>query len=228
MGRIAVLVAVLSVGGACKTRWEATGPQPELYLGADPITRTSTQLSIRMSDMHLPSFVKLNNTAHFVVVTPDRIRVRVNLIHRWAEMTDLDRWKAWLEDETGEVIYPVAVEPLRARPIYEFVYQPHDFTGKPRAFVYKIPVNLWSGGGDYVFYRRQLFRHDLRQLALVMQRRGYEFRYTWQFVSSETGEPIEAEAAQPVRARVAIRRIGDDGAHGGQAGGGVIARLLAK
>jgi hypothetical protein len=207
--RIAVVVGTLA---ACKTHWRADGAQPELYLGTDPLTRTSTPLAIPLHDMNLPSFVRLNNTAHFVVVTKDRIRVRVNLVHRWESMTEIHRWKAWLEDETGAVVYPVAVEPSRARPIYEIVYSPPMQQNAP--FVYRIPVNLWSGGGDYVFYRHGLYRRDLQRLALVMQRRGYEFRYTWHFVDSDTGEPIQSEAAQPVSARIV--RVGQ-GSHAGTA-----------
>ena len=49
-------------------------------------------------------------------------------------------------------------------------------------FVYRIPVNLYDGGGSYVFYQPGFYRRDMKRITLVLQRRGYQFRYTWHFV----------------------------------------------
>lgn len=180
--RIGILLATLVAVGGCKRSWSVESAQPRMFLGADPITRTSTSQSINLADMHLPSQFRLPNTAKVVLVTKDRIRARVRFIHRWQGMTDMNRWKAWLEDDEGNVLYPSAVEKRTTSFINELVVPDRDQLRRKTGFVYRIPVNLYDGGGDYVFYRENLYRRDLNSLTLVLQRRGYQFRYTWHFV----------------------------------------------
>ncbi len=201
IGRVSAVAAAViagAIGFGCKTSWTTETAQPPLNLGPDPVGRTSLPLSIQLSDMHLPRRIVrddgmvqdlpivLPNTAYLVVVNEDRIRARVRLMHRWKEMTDLHRWKAWLETEEGRPMYPSAVEKRASKAINQLAVPEYDrWTGRKTGFVYRIPVNIWDGGGDYVFYKRELFNRDLRRLTLVLQRRDYEFRYTWHFVDGE-------------------------------------------
>jgi len=153
-----------------------------MYLGSDPITRSTTPQSINLADMHLPARLRLPNSAQVVLVTRDRIRARVRFIHRWQGMTDMTRWKAWLEDDRGTKLYPTAVEKRTTAFINTIVVPDIDGLQRKTGFVYRVPVNLYDGGGDYVFYRPGFYRRKMNSMTLVLQRRGYQFRYTWNFV----------------------------------------------
>lgn len=180
--RIGILLAATVALGACKSKWSVEAAQPKMFLGTDPITRTTTSQSINLADMHLPSNYRLPNTAKVVLVTRDRIRARVRFVHRWPSMTDLDRWKAWLEDDRGTKLYPSAVEKRATTFINEILIPDYDAHHNETGFVYHYPVNLYDGGGDYVFYRPGFYTRDTASITLVLQRRGYQFRYTWRFL----------------------------------------------
>jgi hypothetical protein len=199
---LVAMAAALATG--CDHRWHVEGPQPALYLGTQPAARTSVFLAIVLHDMYLPRWVHLANTAHFVVVSPDRVRFRVRLVHRWQTMTDVEGWRAWLEDDTGRRLEPVAVDRRRSRPITTLVVPG---VGRDRGFVYRYAIELYDGGGDYVFYARDIYHRDLRSLALVLHRRGYEFRYTWTFAGGRERDrrrsPTRAHDGARFRLRIA-------------------------
>ncbi|RMH44119.1 MAG: hypothetical protein D6689_03125 [Deltaproteobacteria bacterium] len=188
---LALATAAAVGAGGCDRQWHVRAVQPRLLLGVDPVARSSTEQAILLSDMYLPPGLRLPNSAQIVLVTRDRLRARVRLIHRWKDMTDLNRWKAWLEDDRGRRLYPTAVEPREAGHIHTLVIPERDGFNHDTGFVYRVPVNLYDGGGDYVFYAPGFYRPDLRRLTLVLERSGYRFRYTWQFYADADAEPPE-------------------------------------
>ena len=57
---------------------------------------------------------------------------------------------------------------------------------------------VYSGDGDYVFYRRNLVRKDMRWLMLVMERPGYEYRYVWRFTDRTGRETAGRDASRSI------------------------------
>jgi hypothetical protein len=184
--RIGLALAAAAALAGCKSAWQVDTAQPRMHLGIEPLSRQSSTQSIALADMHLPPRFKLPNEAQIVLVTRDRLRAHVRLVHRWKDMTDLDRWKAWLEDDRGRKLYPSAVDKRHTGHINEIVVPDLDHFARATGFVYRVPVNLYDGGGDYDFYAPGFYHERIRRLTLVLERRGYQFRYTWHFVRDQS------------------------------------------
>lgn len=199
-----LLVIAAALTGCFQSTWETTVVQPKLALGND-VQRTSYPLVIKMSDMDLPRFCKklqmsptvrltvscwdmdLLNTAYFVLVSRDRMRFHVTLHHKWETMSDPTRWQVWIEDERGRRYYPEGIDRRNLRPVtqmYSTIDDPDNRTPL-------LAITVWRGDGDYVFYRRNLFRREMTRMTLVMKRPGYTYRYVWSFVDAEGIEPPE-------------------------------------
>jgi hypothetical protein len=185
----ALLAVQLGPIAACNKAWRADTMTPPITFGANLDARTSLPAVIELHDMQLPHSIPLMNSVYFVAVSKDRLRFHVTLHHKWEDMSDPTRWRVWIEDDRGNV-YPANACDRRVVKAVTKTYDPY-WTGPLLSFT------VYKGDGDYVFYRRDLVRKNMRWLTLVMKRPGYEYRYRWSFVEDE--QPLEAE--RPVRRR---------------------------
>lgn len=186
----AFLAVQLGPAVACNKTWSADTLTPPITFGANLDARSSLPAVIELHDMELPRSIPLMNSVYFVAVSKDRLRFHVTLHHKWEDMSDPTRWRVWIEDDRGRVFHPAAVDRRVIRPVTR-MYDAYQRSALLSFTVYK-------GDGDYVFYRHNLVRKDMRWLTLVMKRPGYEFRYRWSFVE----EGIPATPAGPVEARL--------------------------
>jgi len=179
LSRAVVLAAVLLVPAACQRRaWRVDTTQPPLSLGTTLDARTSLTGTIALGDMDLPRLLRLANSAYFVAVSRDRLRFHVTLLHKWEEIADPTGWRVWMEDDLGRRFEPEDVDGRGLRPITHVYDHGWAYSVNTRP-LYSITV--FRGDGDYVFYRRDLLRKNVRWLMLVMQRPGSEYRYVWSF-----------------------------------------------
>ena len=177
---LAFLAVQLGPVAACHKAWRADTLTPPITFGANLDARTSLPAVIELHDMELPRSLGLENSAYFVAVSKDRLRFHVTLHHKWEDMSDPIRWRVWIEDDRGSVHLPAACDRRVIRPVTKMYLQQW------------VSFTVWKGDGDYVFYRHNLVRKDMRSLTLVMQRPGYEYRYRWSFV-----EEVEPAAPPP-------------------------------
>lgn len=190
---LVVVTLVLSAGCTKTFQTSATQLNP-MVLPSSENLRESEHLYIDVRDMDLPGSFKLRNTAYFAVISRDRLRFHVTLVHKWDEMTDIRNWDVRLEDDRGRVFYPER----RERRADEFVTRMWDEERRSairnqwgdivevkqdghRQRTHMVSVDLFKGEGDCVFYARDLFDRKVRRLTLVMSRDGVEYRFTWNF-----------------------------------------------
>lgn len=198
-----MVFAAVALAG-CDKSWESKVTQPRLKLGATREARTSFPLVIKTGDMELPRFIRLFNSAYFVVVSRDRLRFHVTLHHKWKSMCDPARWLVYIEDGRGRRYYPEGLDRRKVRAVGDVYAQTRDRSIRsvrrtrrerrlvPHAYQETVDelqdglpllsINYYRGDGDYVFYRRNIFREDMKKLTLVLKRPGYEYRYVWNFV----------------------------------------------
>jgi hypothetical protein len=172
------IAAALAASSGCARSWRSDTVQPPLQLGATLEARTSLPGVIVLGDMDVPRSFNLPNSAYFVAISRDRLRFHVTLLHKWEEIADPSGWRVWIEDDRGRRYVPEDVDRRGIRTVTAMYER-----GWPGA-VNRYPlysVTVFRGDGDYVFYRRDLLRKDMRWLMLVMMRPGYEYRYVWSF-----------------------------------------------
>lgn len=190
--------------------------QPALRLGQTTEARTSFTNEILTRDMEFGRRLYLTNSAYFVVVSKDRLRFHVRLVHKWKQIADPSRWRVWLEDDLGHRFYPEAIDRRSVKRVTRVEIRSWGAVGPGEGrrdqyarcpCVYKIgglhkansypllSYTIWRGDGDYTFYRRDIYRRDMRRLTLVMERRGYTYRYSWRFAG---GEETAAEAVSEI------------------------------
>lgn len=158
-----------------------------------------------MRDMEINRRVFLANSAYFVVVSKDRLRFHVRLVHKWKSIADPARWRVWLEDDEGHKFYPEGIDARYITRATRVEIVPHDYyivafkvgglektNSYPLLSTGRRNVAVWRGDGDYTFYKRDIFRSTTKQLTLVMSRLGYTYRYSWKFVP----DPELAEFAE--------------------------------
>lgn len=186
----AFLAVQIGPVAACSKAWSADTMTPPIVFGATLETRTSLPAVIEMGDMQLPHSMRLLNSVYFVAVSKDRLRFHVTLHHKWEDMSDPTRWRVWIEDDRGHVYPATACDRRVIRPVTR-TYDP--YASEPL-----LSFTVYKGDGDYVFYRPNLVRKNMRWLTLVMKRPGYEYRYRWSFVDAVSPA---TEARRPARRR---------------------------
>src|SRR5262245_42066255 len=105
-------LTMLSGGVGCTmTTLHASTTQPNpLVAFPNQATHRSQKLFIDVKDMELPQTFKLRQSAYFNVVSKERLRFRVMLVHKWKEIADVTTWKVSLEDDQGRRYYPESKE----------------------------------------------------------------------------------------------------------------------
>lgn len=195
---IAVVAACSAIG--CRSHWTAEVSQPMPSVRPEAGARTSMPLTIeaRMMPQSLDTrgltrWVRLANTAYYVVVSRDRLRFHLTLRNTWEAMADLRTWDAWVEDERG------------VRHDLEGIDQKLALIGPSRAAIYR-------GTAAFTIYGRDLLAAAHR-ITLVMRRPRYEYRYVWRSIDpggqpggDEPSPPRdEPRAAQPAGAATMLR-----------------------
>ncbi len=199
LGSIVLLLCVCLLGCARTMQASATQPNPLAAPGETLPQSERLHIYVGMNDMDQSQKVIMRNSAYFVVVSRDRLRFHVTLEHAWEELATVEEWKAWLEDDRGTRYDPVSQVTYHNRHLtriwdheqrsavrnaYGDVVQVENDGYKHR--VMQSSVDRFRGQGDYVFYSRDIFRRDLKRVALVMKHGGVEYRYVWNF--NENGE----------------------------------------
>ena len=206
---VALLLTSITAEAGCNTTWASNAVQPQLTLGHGDIARTSLTNEILMRDMELSRRVFLANSAYFVVVSKDRLRFHVRLVHKWKSIADPARWRVWLEDEHGNKFYPEAIDSRYITRATRVEIMAHDYytvafkvggLEKQNSFPLLSTGNrdlpVWRGDGDYTFYKRDIYKATGKKLTLVMSRLGYTFRYSWKFVADPELAEIEQRQAR--------------------------------
>jgi hypothetical protein len=115
---LAVVPAVVSTASGCfraVSTAQTAQPNP---LNAPPgvdAPLESKHLHIRTKDMDVPRSIRMYQSAWFSVISKDRVRFHVVLVHKWEEMTDVRGWNVRLEDDQGRVYYPAEKEKSRKK-----------------------------------------------------------------------------------------------------------------
>ena len=214
--RIVRWVAVylfLGLAGCATAVSSARTSQPNpLAMPADEVLRESKHLHIAVKDMDIPRAFRMYQSAWFSVVSRDRLRFHVVLVHKWQEFTDVRTWKAHLEDDAGHVFYPEAAEAGKNQHTgqvwdYERRTAQYNVFGdvvgtrndayKQRVALDK--VDLFKGQGDVVFHSEDLLDQNVKRLTLVLERDGIAYRFTWDLYDPRHGGfREETEPAEPV------------------------------
>jgi hypothetical protein len=212
-GLVLTSLAALVAAAGCNSTWRADSIQPQLTLGHGDIARTSLTNEILLRDMEISRRIFLANSAYFVVVSKDRLRFHVRLVHKWKSIADPGRWRVWLEDENGFKFYPEAIDSRYVTRATRVEIVPHDYYvvafkvgGLEKINSYPLlstgsrNVPVWRGDGDYTFYQSDIYKATNKKITLVMSRLGYTFRYSWKFVPDPELAEIEQRQARLVPA----------------------------
>lgn len=141
-------------------------------------------------DAHYP----LLNVARFTVVSRDRLRFHVQIMHKWEDWVDLGGWHAYLTDDQGHRYDPEEVDPSAAHHIVTTWDYDTRSTVKDR-FGDVVWVNndgwkhrntlgtlsVFQGRGDFVFHHHDIFNSGTKRLTLHLERHGTAFEFTWRF-----------------------------------------------
>lgn len=217
MARVLAFALLMSHGllvvmAGCGHALEASTTQayPTARQASEP--RESAHLHVQIRDIDLPRRVVLRQSAHFHVVSRDRVRFHLRLVHKWREVVDVTSWHATLKDDLGRSFAPEAKEQRSLRHVTRvWDTEPRIAPGAPpgeaaravdESMRLRAPlesIDVFRGDGDVVFFAPDLLRGDLRRLTLAMSRSGVEYRFTWCFADDPGATPAAAAAgcAQP-------------------------------
>jgi hypothetical protein len=204
-----MIAATAGAAGCSTTTLNASTTQPNpLIAFPNQATHRSQKLYIDLRDMELPRTFTLRQSAYFNVVSKERLRFRVMLVHKWKEVADVTTWKVRLEDDRGHIYYPEVKERSYDDHITKMWDREErsairtqfgDLSGPAMlpngnmttaqvnndGYKRRVPldsVDVFQGACDYVFYARGLFHKGIKRLTLTMERSGVQYRFTWNLV----------------------------------------------
>src|SRR5262249_5560156 len=225
---------LLAISAACTTTLRASTTQPNpLVAFPNQATHRSEKLFIDVADMDLPrlhpvphttaygiqqnGLFKLRQSAYFAVVSRERLRFHVTIVHKWQEVADPLSWSVRLEDDQGRVYYPETREQRYndlvvqiwdqeqrrvVRDRFGNVVQTRSDDGDHHQLNLPEQLNLESvdmfqGSGDFSFHAKDLFRRQTRRLTLRMERMGLVYEFTWNLVDLTDADDSMADAKVP-------------------------------
>jgi hypothetical protein len=209
-GRLACAawLAALGTAAGCHTTLSGKAMQPNpLAMPQEEVSRESKHIHIRVKDMDVPRQFQMFQTAWFSVISRDRLRFHVVLVHKWEEFADVSGWDAKLEDDRGRV-YIAQDKEKRSNRFTTKVWDHEIHTARTNLFgdvvgtyndghrrrVSLDKVDLFKGSGDVVFYSRDIFDQDIRRLTLTLSRGGISYRFVWDLYDpDEPGAPVDDE-----------------------------------
>lgn len=205
---IAVVAAMAAAG--CARTFAAEVRQPNPLDAANETLRESEPVIIVTGDMELEqprapeptqrvSPVRnrrypLENVATFTLVSRDRLRFHVQIEHKWKEWADPTSWEVYMVDDQGHEYLPESVEHASTkhlvsmwdreirtarRNVYGDIVAINEDGWKRRQSLGSLSV--FRGKADFVFYKRDLFRPEMRKMTLVVRRTEQAFKFTWNF-----------------------------------------------
>jgi hypothetical protein len=216
-----LLVMTLAAAG-CTTTLKVSTTQPNpLVAFPDQTTHRSEKLFIDLEDMDLPRLhpvphtpdgiqqtgqFRLRQSAYFAIVSRDRLRFHVTIVHKWKEVADPTSWNVRLEDDQGHVYYPEAKEvryndlvtQMWDREQRTALYDTFGNVESVRSDGWKRRLNLESvdvfqGSGDFSFHAKDLFQRQTHRITLRMEKMGVVYEFTWNLVD-HAGDENLAEA----------------------------------
>lgn len=208
--RILTLAVVVVLAVGCSRTFRGNATQPNPLASPTETLRHSEKITIITGDMELETpeppegtqrvalvnnnRYPLYNQASFTIVSRDRLRFHVQIDHKWEEWADLRTWTVHLEDDAGRRWKPEPIEQARTRMMttmwdrerrtairnrYGDVVAVREDGHRQRQTLGSLSV--FRGRADFVFYQRDLFHANVKQLRLVVKRPGEAFEFTWNF-----------------------------------------------
>jgi hypothetical protein len=214
-----------AIGAGCTTTLKASTTQPNpLVAFPNQATHRSERLYIDLEDMDLPRLhpvphtpdgiqqngeFRLRQSAYFAVISRERLRFHVTIVHKWKEVADPTAWSVRLEDDQGHVYFPESKE-RRYDDLVVQVWDQEQRTAVRDRFGdivdvrndgYKRRTNLESvdvfqGSGDFSFHAKNLFQPQTKRLTLKMENMGIVYEFTWYLVDM-FGDTDVAAAKSP-------------------------------
>lgn len=215
--RILVLAVVTVLAVGCGRTFRGNATQPNPLATPTETLRHSEKITIITGDMELQTpelpdsaqrvaVVRNNryplyNQASFTIVSRDRLRFHVQVDHKWQEWADLKTWTVELEDDTGRRWNPESVEHAKTK-IMTTMWDREQRTAVRNRFGDVVAIHedgwrnrqtlgslsVFRGKADFVFYQRDLFHANVKQLRLVVKRPGESFEFTWNFQDTLASE----------------------------------------
>ncbi len=208
---LVTLAVMATMGAAgCARTFAAEVRQPNPLEAANETLRESEPIIIVTGDMELEQprepeptqrvsvarhkRYPLENVASFTLVSRDRLRFHVQIEHKWQEWADPTSWDVYMVDDQGNEYLPESVEHARTkhlvsmwdrevrtarRNIYGDIVSINEDGWKRRQSLGSLSV--FRGKADFVFYKRDLFRPEMRKMTLVVRRTEQAFKFTWKF-----------------------------------------------
>lgn len=216
-------VLMLLAGSAgCTTTLRASTTQPNPMAYTHEATQRSDKVYIDVRDMELPRTFKLRQSAYFAVVSKERLRFHVMLVHKWKEVADPTTWHARLEDDRGHTYLPESQELSyddhvtriwdherrvanltmygdlnTVRPTLaegDTVYDNYGYAHRVHnERVTLDSLDVFQGAGDVVFHAKDLLNRGVRKLTLTLERSGYEYKFTWNLIDLIDDDNMAAE-----------------------------------
>jgi hypothetical protein len=206
---VVAMAATLGAAGCART-FSAEVRQPNPLDAANETLRDSEPVVIVTGDMELEQpreteptqrvsvarhkRYPLENVATFTLVSRDRLRFHVQIEHKWKEWADPTSWEVYMVDDQGKEYLPESVEHATTkhlvsmwdreirtaqRNIYGDIVAINEDGYKRRQSLGSLSV--FRGRADFVFYKRDLFRPEMRKMTLVVRRTEQAFKFTWKF-----------------------------------------------
>lgn len=215
--RILVLAVVTFLAVGCGRTFRGNTTQPNPLAMPTETLRQSEKITIVTGDMELqtPEMPEgaqrvavlrnnrypLYNQASFTIVSRDRLRFHVQIDHKWQEWADLKTWDVELEDDTGRRWVPESVEHAKTK-IMTTMWDREQRTAVRNRFGDIVAIHedgwrnrqtlgslsVFRGKADFVFYQRDLFHANVKQLRLKVRRPGEAFEFTWNFQDAFASE----------------------------------------
>lgn len=218
------LIVLLLGALGCTTTLKATTTQPNpLVAFPNQAMHRSQKLYIDMKDMDLPrmpaapyapdgaknlSQFRLRQSAYFAVVSRERLRFHVTIVHKWKEVADPTSWNVQLEDDSGRIYYPESKEANSDNHITQMwdneqrtalygqfgdAIHGGDVAGlKNDGYLRRMPlqsIDVFKGSGDFSFHAKDIFHRKTKRLTLRMERYGVVYEFTWNLIDLGGDEP---------------------------------------
>jgi hypothetical protein len=139
----------------------------------------SLPVVITIKDHEISNRFKLLQSAYFVILSRDKIKVRVLLSHKWREMVNLREWEAELTTSAGT--YKPSTLEVDSPKLYVKLWEELAF----RNMIPLVGVDAFIGVGELYFSGKGLIGNSTEFVACTISHRsGIKYTFRWEFTKA--------------------------------------------
>lgn len=197
---LSILIFSIALTTACSRTFKKSSIElnPIFFIANPNIIKESSTLKIGLGDYELPG-IKLVNHAKFIVVSRDRLKFKVDLVHKWRSYVKPCKWKSQVEIDSqkyhlecdrrhiGQITWMWEEQRRKVLKRNRFG-DPTEISAYEK---HRMPLKsmvVFVGKATLSVYNKDIISKNTKTIKLTLEKDGTKFVFIWELKKPQEGK----------------------------------------